>query len=64
MTGKERVGGVVGREGARPRGRTPGVQKVVINQIKLIYLFIFNILFIFIFGHTGSSLLHTGFLNL
>ena len=28
MKGKERVGGVAGREGARPPGRTPGVWKV------------------------------------
>ena len=31
MRGKERVGGVVGRKGAHPRGRTPGVQKVAVG---------------------------------
>ena len=30
MKGKERVGGVAGREGACPRGRTPGVRKVTV----------------------------------
>ena len=30
MKRKERDGGVAGREGARPRGRTPGVQKVAV----------------------------------
>ena len=31
MRGKERVGGVAGREGARLRGRTPGVRKVAMG---------------------------------
>ena len=28
----ERVGGVVGREGARPQGRTEAVQKIMISD--------------------------------
>ena len=30
MKGKERGSGVAGKEGARPRGQTPGIQKVAV----------------------------------
>ena len=31
MRGKERVSSVAGREGAHPRGLTPGVRKVTVG---------------------------------